>query len=107
MVGTVIRIASPDAAVASATTQVTLLCDTSRVCGTTGIGQDGTFSFTDLTPGMYGLRVQRDGYYTEDFSKVEVRRGLELDYRVHIEACQQGDCDPKKRRAIVYEGIWL
>jgi len=88
-----------------AETQLTLLCDESRICGSTPTAADGTFRFHDLTPGLYGLRVQRGGFYVGEFRRVEVHRGLELLCHVPIEACQADDCDPKRR--VQPEGIWL
>jgi Carboxypeptidase regulatory-like domain len=88
---------NPESVAPLADVQVTLMCDKSRVCGTTRTGADGSFRFRNLTPGTYGLRLQRPGYYSDPIQRVEVHRGLELLYRVYLEACQKGDCDPQHR----------
>ncbi len=57
-------------------------------------GSDGSFSFAGLKPGKgYWLRVERPGYFTEEFTSLEVQTALEAVYEpFHLEPCRTGHC---------------
>ena len=80
---------------------VTLLCSSGKVCGTTTSGPDGEFMFWDLPAGIYSIRIERAGYYSIKKPGYMVRAGLESIYRsVFIERCPGGTCSgpqPTKR----------
>jgi len=80
--------------------EVTLVCRTFSACRSTKTDSSGRFSFDMLSPGVYGLNVQRPGFYAENATEYRytVNAGWESVYRpVVLEHCPNGNCDPNLR----------
>jgi len=81
-----------------ANAKVTLLCGERKACGETKTDSKGEFTFFDIRPGAYALRVTHFGYYPLDVGEHEVRGGFDqTDLPLLLEHCPNGNCDPRLR----------
>jgi hypothetical protein len=88
--------------------EVVLVRPGDRLCNTTRTDAHGEFTFRDLSPGRYGIRVSNPGSYPESIADYyEVEGGRELVYEpLRLERCHLGNCDltlRPKRPLIVIE----
>lgn len=87
--------------------KVTLLCGERKACGETKTDSRGEFTFFNIQPGEYALRVTHYAYYPFDVGDHEVRGGFDqTDLPILLEHCRNGNCDPRlrpKRPLIVCE----
>ena len=77
---------------------VTLICAKGKVCGHTVTDAMGDFSFNDLPPNEFTVRVTRSGYYPLEVPGYLVMEGLASTYYPEwLERCPRGNCDPQLR----------
>ena len=77
--------------------KVTLFCGP-KACGETKTDSRGEFTFFNVQPGEYALRVTHFGYYPLEVEEHEVRGGFDqTDLPFRLEHCPNGNCDPRLR----------
>jgi hypothetical protein len=77
---------------------ITLMCDTGTVCGSTKTNSTGEFMFRTLPAGNLSVRVNRPGFYPLIEAGYAIEEGLESIYwSVYMERCPRGNCDPRLR----------
>jgi hypothetical protein len=77
---------------------VTLVCSTGKVCGSTRTDLNGDFRFDALPSGDFWVRVNRAGFYALNQSGYKISEGLEsLYWPVYLERCPLGNCHPRLR----------
>jgi hypothetical protein len=78
--------------------QVSLMCGRDKICADIATNSRGEFTFANLAPGRYTVKVTKEGFYSELESDLTVREDLELAYApILIDKCRRGNCDPALR----------
>jgi hypothetical protein len=77
---------------------VTLICGSDKICGTTKTNSDGEFVFKALPLGNLSVLVEHAGFYPLNEPGYTIEEGLEsVFWSVYIERCPLGNCDPRLR----------
>lgn len=78
--------------------RVDLVCAGARLCAATRTDSRGRFTFRNLSPANYAVRVRRPDYYPEEEPGYQVQAAREFVYRpLVLERCDPANCDPRLR----------
>ena len=71
--------------------RVELICD-ATVCGQTLSDFDGRFAFSGIRTGKYRVRVELEGFYSEESPELDISAGWEVRSSLALTRCVNGDC---------------
>jgi len=96
LVGSIRTGQAPSPPIAGA--DVTLICNTGKVCGAMKTNSDGEFRFNGPPSRNLSVLVNRTGFYPLNLPGYEIEEGVESVYwSIYMERCPRGNCDPRLR----------
>jgi hypothetical protein len=80
-----------------ANADIKLICESNRSCAETTSDASGHYVFS-REAGAYSLRIQRSGYFEDEYRTYHVQAGFEtVYYPIFLDRCQSGKCQPARK----------